>query len=749
MMQGFMRKSFFCPVMFKIFILCLVLLSSRVAMAQLFVYDASTLIEIENAQLVGENYVIYERSNSLGELQIKIGRPNLPDTFTIFALGYRPLVLSRIALDTLQEVFLDPLDYHLREVEISDYATYPIRTEPGIIRLDAGKLSKLPTVFAEPDLLKSLQLLPGVSSVMENNVGLYVRGGSATQSLISLDGATMYNPSHSLGFFSVVHPASVSSASLIKEGIPGDYGSRASAFLDVHLKEGNFNSFKATASMGLISSYIDLQGPISTGENAMSFQFVGRTTYIDRIINLLSSNESSFNTGFNDVSLKFASKLKSGKKMTLAFYRSKDKFKVLNGQLVNLASVTEWDNNIISLRVADNSSENWLKSSRFSFSSYQLDNQFTGAVHNSGVDDFSLEHIWLSKGSTNLIQKIGFLATYHRVLPGRMTVLDSAFYNLASFEVNRQHFLEISPFINFHRNLSQSIELSAHLRLSSYTSHKMRLYPEPRIQLKKHTAIGVLSLSFDRLSQYMHLYSSSITPMPTDVWFSSSAKVPPVVSSSFSLSYNTPEFNKDYSISSSVYFRHFENISDINSGSAMILEPGYERFLKVGTNQSYGWELLIRKQKGSLTGWISYTYSRSINRISGILSEGETYNANHDKPHMFNAVASRRIGNWELNGVFVFESGRPITIPIYSVGIINEYSERNEYRLPYYHRMDLSLIYHQKKRKHRQGSWMISVYNMYNRQNVYNVQYNPISGSIDYLTLFPILPMASYKAELF
>jgi len=269
------------------------------------------------------------------------------------------------------------------------------------------------------------------------------------------------------------------------------------------------------------------------------------------------------------------------------------------------------------------------------------------------------------------------------------------------------------------------------------------------LQIAKKFAYSTLAFSYDRLSQFMQLYSANVTPMPTDAWFVSSQNIKPVISNSFSLSYNKSGYERDYALTTSLYYRRFANVTDIRAGGSAIIEPDYEKWLRSGSNNSFGFEFLLQKQKGTLTGWVSYTYSRSINNIKGILDQGSVYNANHDKPHILNITANKRIKNWELNGVFVLQSGRPITMPLYTVGIISLYSERNEYRLPLYHRMDLSLIHYQKKRKHFQGSWMISIYNVYSRRNVYNIQFNPVKGRVDYLNLFPILPFASYKAEIF
>lgn len=713
------------------------------------IYNKSNLTPIESAELLIDGVGSQKLSNAQGIIKIEL--PDDAKTFGFFALGYESVTFNADALDTLSKVYLKPLAYNLREVAIvENRKSVPIRSEIGVVQLDAQYISKLPTVFAEPDLLKALQLLPGVSSVMENNVGLYVRGGKAEHSLITIDGATVYNPAHSVGFFSVVHPASVSSASLYKEAFPGNFGSRSSAFLDVQLKEGNYNKFQGALSIGLISSYLDLQGPISKGKRPTSFQFVGRTTYIDRMVKAFSYEEPQFNTGFSDYSFKISSKLSEHKKLTMAYYHSHDHYKFLNVPLINFGSTSSWDNNVASIKLSNSKSNKWLKTTSATYTQYQLENNFTGAIHTSGLQDYGLNYDLKAFDQKQLVTQAGVQSTLHLVSPGQMSIVDSAFFNYEPFDLGTQTFLEVAPYVNFKKELKNNYVAKANFRLSSYvTNNFTSIQPEPRLQIAKKYGYSTLALSYDRLSQFMQLYSANVTPMPTDAWFVSSKNIRPVVSNSISLSYNQSGYERDYSLNTSLYYRHFSNVTDIRAGGSAIIEPDYEKWLRAGNNNSFGFEFLLQKQKGTLTGWVSYTYSRSINNIKGILDNGSVYNANHDKPHILNITANKRIKKWELNGVFVLQSGRPITLPLYTVGIISLYSERNEYRLPLYHRMDISFIHYQKKRKHFQGSWMISIYNVYSRRNVYNVQFNPVKGRVDYLNLFPILPFASYKVEIF
>ncbi|MBI1182913.1 TonB-dependent receptor plug domain-containing protein [bacterium] len=720
--------------------------------AQLRVLDKSTGTPVAHTELIINGFSTGVFTNTDGEIVVKLAKGD--KTFGFFALGYTSVIFDAEAVDTLTKVYMEPLGFNLRDVVIIDSFRPAIQVNPGVLTVDASKMSKLPTIFAEPDLLKTLQLLPGVSSVLENNVGLYVRGGKADQSLISIDGATIYNPAHSVGFFSVVHPSAVSSATLYKDGIPATEGSRASAFLDIKLKEGNYNKFRGTLSIGAISSYLDLQGPISKGKHPTSFQFVGRTTYIDRLAKALSYIPPSFNTGFDDYSFKIASKLSERRKVTTAYYHSDDYFKLAESSYINIFNLgnnSNWHNDILSMNYINSKSEKWLKTTSMSFSKYRLSSSFMGYSQLSSIKDFGTKYGYKAIDYTKLIQEIGVQATYHSISPGhRIINSDSLLPFIQPFTMANQQFLEVAPYLSLYKLLAPGWEVDAHLRISNYLATDMQsIQPEPRISLRKRYANASFSISYDRLSQFMQLYSANITPMPNDVWYMSGGSIKPVTSNSVSLSYNKTGYQKSYQFTSSLYYRYFNHVSDIAAGGSTLITPDYQKMLRTGHNQSYGFEFLLQKQKGSFTGWISYTYSRSINFIDGILDKGNRYRASYDKPHLLNVTANKKLGKWELNGVFVLQSGRPVTIPLYTIGVISIYSQRNERRLPLYHRLDLSLIHYQKKHKHFQASWMISIYNVYYHKNVYNIQYNPFTRTVDYLTLFPVLPMASYKAEIF
>lgn len=715
--------------------------------AQVKIIDQQPLQPIQHAELVLDGVSAQVYSNADGLMEISLGAT--VNRFSIFALGYETVSFEADALDTLQYIYLTPIAYNLRGVDIIDSVRIPIKVSAGAITVDAQMLEKLPTLFGEPDLLKNMQLLPGVSSVMENNVGLYVRGGKAENSMISIDGATIYNPSHSAGFFSVVHPASVRSATLVKDGIAAEYGGRSSAFLDVGLKEGNYKQFASSVSIGFISSYLDVQGPLSKGKHPTSMQFVARSTYIDKVVSLVSSSEPNFKTGFHDYSLKISSLLAPNKKLSAAFYHSNDHFKFDVFQFLNFGSQSTWNNDIFSLKYANSTNKKWLQTTSFSFSNYRLDNSFTGSQLNSGIKDIGLKHHYQSYSNHQLVQSVGLQATYHQLQPGNMQVTDTAYYIYDAYTISNQSFIELAPYINLKKEWAHDIELKVGFRLSNYLSSNLSTcIPEPRLQLIKHLGKNSLFVSYDKLSQFLHQYSANVTPMPADAWFSSSAKAKPTISNSLTLGYLKSSIDQTYNFSASLFYRIQRHTTDIKSGSTTFIPPNYNKWIAVGNNKSYGAEFLIQKLKGSLTGWVAYTYCRSINLIPGIVS-GNSYYANHDKPHILNVALNKSLGNWEINTVFVFQSGRPITMPLYTMGIITQNSERNAYRLPAYHRLDVSLTHYQKKRKHRQGSWNISIYNLYNRQNVYNIQYNPLYGKVRYLTLFPIIPSFSYKASIF
>lgn len=678
---------------------------------------------------------------------------DLSNKLSFYALGFRVLQKDVAAITDGDTLFMQPLAYNLRGVSvIEDSLNGFLKIETGTIQLDAGKVSKIPTLFAEPDLLKAIQLLPGVSSVMENNVTPFVRGGKGSHTAVRVDGATLYNPAHSVGFFSIIHPSGVKSITMHTDGISSSYGGRASSYLDIKLKDGNEKKLKANASFGLISSYADIQAPLLKGERPISFQITGRTTYIDKTVKIISrgNDELPFNTGFSDANAKINFGLSNNKKLSLAGYFSTDNYRFDNAAVLNFGHETKWNNYLVNLSY-ENNAEKWYKKTSLSFSSYNIDKVLVeNAKHESGIMDLKLSQIFNSYNKKSVVQKVGGELELHRISLGNLSINGSDFFNFTEFNLGIERALSSALFVDLSKSLSPNYELKANLRLSSFiTSSSSFGYPEPRLSLTRKTgSSGKISLSYDRLVQYLRLYSANITPMPTDAWIPSSEKLKPIKMDGFTLSHYLQLNNKNISVKTAGFYRMFSNVSDVLEGASSFTEPNYENRLEIGESRAMGFEFLIQKNAGIINGWLSYTFSRVVNSI-GSINNGNSYNAYHDKPHILNIVINKRLKKWEFNALFVLQSGRPFTLVEKGIGILNFYSDRNAYRLPAYHRLDLSIIRYQKRHKHFQSSWILSVYNTYNRKNVFSVLFNPYSGTNTALTLFPILPMIGYKVSFF
>lgn len=714
------------------------------AQSQVQVLNALNGLPVVNCEVIIENKVV-AKSDEQGFVNIPL---NTSDSVVFYAIGFHRKSLPQEALSSMKSVMLSPFNYHLRSVEVVDSFFEPLRVESGAIQIDAKALEKLPTFMAEPDLFKTIQLLPGVTSVMENNTGLFVRGGKASQTLTLLDDAPLYNTSHSAGLFSVVHPTAVESATLHKNGIPARFGTRASSVLDLRLKNGNREAWEGSVGLGLASAYIDVQGPLRKKANpSVTFQAIGRITYIDKLLEAIDPS-IGFSTGFEDFTIKLNTKINNKNYLTTSFYTSNDHFRIDLGELLSFGNQAQWSNNVFSAQYTSVISDKWISKATVYYSQYQTSLQYGNlSTHSSGINDIGLK--WRNDLAINTSSRLGFGINIaeHTINSGALELInesDNRLFNPFTLPITKA--LEYSSYVDYTKNFSK-YDMYAGLRLVGFGRF---VNLEPRLKLSRSFNGHLLSLSFDRITQYMHIYSANVTDLPNDIWYASNDEIPPVISNSLAFDYQFI-LNRKTTLNSSLYYRTFENATDFGGGTNTIPEPGYEQFIHIGQNTSYGFEFLVQRNAGWITGWIGYTFSRSINNIDGILSEGTKYPANHDRPHALNVVLNKKWNKWELNITFVMQSGRPVTLPEYVSGTRTHaiFSERNEHRMPVYHRADLAITKYLKVKKHHQSRINLSIYNVYNRRNIYAVFYDPIQYRVRAISAFPILPFLSYNIRFF
>jgi hypothetical protein len=638
----------------------------------------------------------------------------------------------------------------LGAVDILGSKAPSISQAPGAFTLSANQLSRLPSVFAEPDPIRGLLLLPGVGGVLENNVGLAVRGGAVAQTLTTIDGATLWQSGHAAGFFSALHHQSIDQVTLYKEAPPGHLGGRASAYLDIGLREGNFAKYQGGLSLGLISSSAHMEGPLWKGRRPTSFNLVARSTYIDKAIRLATPATTAILVGFNDLQGKISSQLSPREKIGLSFYSSNDHYRMGILSLFNKSRHTTWHNKVASL-VYDNGHGGAHRKAIMSYSAYGMADSLHIGTYTSKATEIQGKYLVTKEIDTWGKVEKGGQVRYVALAPGALDTSGASPYSPQAYGMDRHYMVECAAFVGTEWQKGTHWVLNAHLRTAIYLSSNLyaRFSPEPRLRLTRNMPKGKLWAGYDRLSQFLRLYSAHITPMPNNVWYASTPAMGVMSGHSLGMGYQRVLGLRGIKLETSAYLRRFGRVAETRAGAPILITPDYEQALSIGHSYAYGLEIWLEKQKGKFTGWISYTYSRALLYVPHIVRRSNHYPAPYDKPHVLNVTMNRNLGKWELNAVFVLQSGRPITLPLYTVGDMSLYSERNEYRLPLYHRMDLSLSRQGKKHPHSQTTWSISVYNLYNRLNTYDIQLNILEGRVDYLTLFPILPFAAFSISIF
>lgn len=686
----------------------------------------------------------------------------------IMSMGYdTKFVLVKSSFTDVLEVSLSESSTVLDEIVVTSKKedVQLTNTEIGTVELGPKKIEKVPVLFGEKDILKTIQLLPGISTVSEGSSNFSVRGGSFDQNLIQLDEAVVFSPSHLLGFFSTFNSDAIKNVKVYKGGIPAEFGGRGSSVLDIQMKEGNNQSYQGKASIGLISSKLLLEGPIQKDQS--SFLISGRRTYADAIAGAGGFIDGDTKLYFYDLNGKMNFKLGSKDRVYVSGYSGEDVFS-LDGVGTN------WQNQTVSARWNHIISPTAFSNSTFNYSNYDFGFSLdTNANFNSGIEDWSVKHD-ITKFYKDHELKYGFSSIYHTFDPGNLDVtnadlsppvleekiaFESGLYISDVFEVNNRlkldmglrwsMFNQVGPGSVYTYDENNAITDSAWYDSGEIVKTFNNL--EPRITMNYSlTSESSLKMGYNRMAQYLHLLSNSTSGQPTDTWVPSTNNVAPMNVDQVSLGYFRNFENNTYKASVEGYFKNMVNITDYENGTNLLLNEKIEAMIISGVGRSYGLEFLLEKTKGKFTGWASYTLSRSEQKIDGI-NNGQWYRSNVDKPHDVSLVGRYEISDrLFLSGAFVYGTGRPVTWPTGQYTINDElyplYSGRNEQRMPDYHRMDLNLTYKTKKQN---GQWDFSIYNVYNRKNAYSIDFrnNPDTNENEAVMtyLFGIIPSVSYS----
>jgi len=738
--------------------------------------DASGGENLASAILLLQNTKYSAASNTYGFYSITI--PEGDYSLLAKYLGYQDQVIQ-LSLHSNQvlNLKLKAANYLLEHVEI-----YVDRPNQNISSLDMGsmktslsQIESIPVLFGEHDLIKTMQLLPGIKASSEGNTGFYVRGGGIDQNLILLDEAPVYNASHLLGFFSVFNSEAIRDANMMKGAIPAEYGGRASSVLDIRMKEGNMNEYQTTGNIGLISSNLSFEGPIK--EDVSSFMVSARRTYADLFLKLAPDKDiRDAQLYFYDLNLKTNFKLNDNTRLYISGYLGRDKFRIKN------EVGFEWGSKTSTVRLNHTFSKKLFSNSSFIFSDYSYQSDLMGnneVLLGTRIRDYNLKQdfSWYLNSANTI--KFGANLIAHKIVPGEIEAKPESLYS--SLAVRPRRAIESAFYVSNLQSILPRLKLYYGLRLALFTNvgpgdfyrfdnegnqiesvsydHfkvvKTQGGLEPRLALNYQFGNrNAVKISYNHIYQFINLLSNSISTTPTDVWLPSSANVKPQIADQYSVGYFRNSKKKWFESSLEVYYKNLQNQIEYRNGADLIFNSTVEKELVYGLGWAYGAEFLFRKNYGRLTGWLGYTWSKTMRQFDQI-NNGDAFPAKQDRRHDFSVVAMYDLSQKvKLTATWVYYTGNAVTFPngkyVIDGMIVGYYTERNGNRMPAYHRLDLGLTWIRKQTAKFESSWNFSVYNAYGKDNPYFISFrpnkdNPEKAEAVQTSLFKIIPSVSYK----
>ncbi len=721
-------------------------------------------------------------TNEYGFFTINTERKSDSITVEVSYIGFLPTT-RRISAekDIKLDLTLGNNDQLLEEVVITGNTVREAvqSTQMSVENISMLEAKVLPAFFGEVDIIKTLQLKPGISSGSEGSSGLFVRGGSNDQNLIVLDEALVYNANHLFGLFSVFNSDAIKDVKIYKGGFPAQYSGRLSSVLDVRLKEGNNQKFSGSGGIGLISSRLTLEGPIQ--KNKSSFIVSGRRTYIDLITNQINkANEDNpdFNKipGYNFYDLNTKVNFKLGEKdvLYLSGYFGRDVFG-FNSDLFNFDF--NWGNTTGTARWNHIYNSRWFSNTTVTFSDYQynISNSITGFKFSVGsnIKDINLKHDIYFSPNPNHEVKAGISGTHHRFVVGRLKAGSDD--GLVSFSAGQDlTAVEYGAYISDDWQITPALKAHVGMRLSGFSSDGANyLSPEPRLALRYLlTEKLAIKASYARMSQFVHLVSNSAISLPTDVWYPSTKNVKPQTSDQVALGWSW-ELGKDFVFTNEYYYKWLGNQIDFKDHAQLFANNNLEGEFTFGNGFAYGTELSIEKNFGRLTGWIGYTLALIKRGNFADIMGGRFFSPRHDRRHDVSVVAMYEVNRWlTVTATWVYGSGDLTWLPggrgLFqdipggtSTPVFPIYGDRNTFRVPDYHRMDVGIVI-KFFPKWGENDLTISVYNVYDRRNAYFLylepQYSqdfgedgPPPGAVPngiaakQVSLFPILPSFTWN----
>uniref|UniRef100_UPI0040499714 TonB-dependent receptor n=1 Tax=Flavobacterium sp. TaxID=239 RepID=UPI0040499714 len=667
------------------------------------------------------------------------------------------------------------------------------KAEMSVNKMSIATIKKMPAVLGEVDIIKSILTLPGVTNAGEGQSGFNVRGGAADQNLILLDEATIYNSSHLFGFFSVFNADAIKDLKLYKGGIPARFGGRVASVLDIYQKEGNSKDFNLSGGIGLISSRLMAEGPIV--KDKASFLVAGRSSYAHLFLKLSDNENSAY---FYDLNTKLSYNINDNNSLYLSGYFGRDVFS-LNNSFVNT-----YGNSVLNVRWNHLFSDKLFSNASMIYSDYYygLKLDFIGFNWDSGIKNYNFKYDFKHYVSNKTTLTYGLNTIYYDFNPGKIEPINSS-SGINPDQLDKKYAFEPAIYIDAEQKISEKLSVNYGLRYSMFYrlgsqeintyanneavvfNNDLQIYEkatptgtqnfgknetiasfdnlEPRLAISYTlNEASSIKASYNRMSQYLHLISNTQSPTPLDVWAPSDNFLKPQILDQYAVGYFKNFENGKYTLEVESFYKDIKNRLDYIDGADLIANNAIEQVVLAGNARAYGLEILARKNEGKLSGWVSYTISRSEQQTPGRnasetgINNGEWYKTGWDKLHNLSITGMYELNQkWSFGTLFSLQSGQPVTYPngqyTYQGLSVPSYGLRNEDRLPTYHRLDISATLVPEKNKNRKwyGEWVFGIYNIYSRRNAASISFrqNQDSGNNEAvrLSIFGIVPSVTYN----
>nr|MDA3930352.1 TonB-dependent receptor [Prolixibacteraceae bacterium] len=769
-----------------------------------YISDAESGERLINANIYNPDNYVGTISNNFGFYSYSTlsGKLKLAVTY----MGYKSQTFYiDLKSDTTINIALQPKSDELAEITVMGTQTNQVEnTQMSMNNISIQKLKKVPVILGEADVLKVIQLLPGVQAGVEGTSGIYVRGGGLDQNLFLLDGVPIYNPTHLLGFISVFNPDAIKSVKLYKGGFPARFGGRLSSVVDISMKDGNMKEFKGNFSIGLLSSKLQLEGPIV--KDKTSFMFSARRSYLDILaqpVIWFSQNDDIMNmkatANLQDMNLKINHIFNEKSRLYLSGYHGKDKVKIADSYHYNDEVSGIWDYNLNWGNSTAVVRWNYLLNKRLfsnttlTYNNYNFLQESNTVTENRSEKQQIVDYYRYSSGIKDLSAKIDFdyflspkhnikfgtAYTHHTFSPGISRLkFETEFKDYQQTEINtllggsKKYVNDLSSYMEDNIHINDHLKINAGVHFSMFVVDQenfINFQPRVSVLFKANSKLS-LKASYARMAQYIHLLATSGINMPSDLWVPITKEFKPPISDQIAIG-TAIHLPNNFMLTVEGYYKSIKNLIEYKEGASYLDQiSSWENKVEKGIGWSYGGEIMLEKTLGNTTGWLGYTLSKSERQFEN-LNFGQPFPAKYDRRHDISLVITHIFSEkFDIGGTWVYGTGSSYTLSTMNYPLLavpgrpssNQYLEanisRNNFRMPAYHRMDVGMNFH-KEKKNGIRTWNVSIYNCYNHQNPFMLNWieKKVTMNIDgeekqvnqkvlqQLSLLPIIPSVSYS----